>query len=47
VKSIKTGGTDKIIPELDKQGGRTLKQRMYKLILMVWEKEQLPKQWKE
>jgi hypothetical protein len=46
-KSNKAGGTDNIIPELIKQGGRTLKQRIYKLILMIWEKDQLPNQWKE
>ena len=47
LKSNKTGGTDNIIPELIKQGGRTLKQRIYKLILMIWDKDQLPNQWKE
>jgi hypothetical protein len=47
LKSNKVGGTDNIIPELIKQGGRTLKQRIYKLIIMIWEKEQLPNQWKE
>ena len=47
LKSNKAGGTDNIIPELIKQGGRTLKQRIYKCTLMIWEKEQLPNQWKE
>ena len=47
LKSNKAGGTDNIIPELIKQGGRTLKHRMYKLIIMIWEKEQLPNQWNE
>jgi len=47
LKSNKAGGTDNIIPELVKQEGRTLKQRIYKLILMIWEKEHLPNQWKE
>jgi len=46
LKSNKARGTDKIIPELIKQGGRTLKQRIYKLII-IWEKEQLPNQWNE
>ena len=32
LKSNKAGGTDNIIPELVKQGGRTLKQRIYQLI---------------
>ena len=30
-----------------KQGGRTLKQRIHKLIKMIWEEEQLPNQWNE
>jgi hypothetical protein len=47
LKSNKTGGSDNIIPELVEQGGRTLKQRICRLILMIWEKEQLPNQWKE
>ena len=47
LKSNKAGGTDNIIPELGKEGGRTLKQRLYKLILLIWEKEQMPNQWKE
>jgi hypothetical protein len=47
LKSNKAGGTNNIIPELIKQSGRTPKQRIYKLILMIWEKEQFPNQWKE
>ena len=47
MKSNKAGGTNNIIPELIKQGGRTLKQRICKLILMIWEKVQLPNQRKE
>jgi len=35
LKSNKVEGTDNIIPELIKQGGRTLKQRIYKLIIMI------------
>ena len=42
LKSNKAGGTDNIIPELVKQGGRTLKQRLCKLILMIWEKNNCP-----
>jgi len=47
LKSNKLGGTDTIISELIKQGGRTFKQRIYKLLLMMWEKEHLPNHWKE
>jgi hypothetical protein len=42
LKSNKAGDTDIIIPELIKHGGRTLKQRIYKLIILIWEKDQLP-----
>jgi len=45
LKSNKAGGTDNIISDLIKQGGRTLKQITYKLVIKVWEKEQLPSQW--
>ena len=38
LKSNKAGGTDNIIPKLVKQGGRSMKQRIYKLILRIWEK---------
>ena len=47
LKSNKAGDTDNIIPELIIQGGRTLKQRIYKLTLMIWEAVQFPNQWKE
>jgi hypothetical protein len=47
LKSNKAGGTDNIIHDLIKQGGGTLKQRIYKHIIMIWEKEQLPNQWNE
>jgi hypothetical protein len=47
LESNKAGGTDNIISELIKQGRRTLKQRIYKLIIMIWEKEQLPNQLNE
>ena len=47
LKSNKTGGTDNVIPTLSNQGGRTLKGRIYKLMLMIWEIEQFRNQWKE
>ena len=47
LKCNKAGRTDNIIPELIKYGGRTLRQRIYKPITMIWEKEQLPNQWNE
>jgi len=36
LKSGKAGGTDNIIPELIKYGGRALKHRIYRLITMIW-----------
>jgi hypothetical protein len=47
LKSKKAGGTDNIIPELIKHGGKTLKQRIYNLITMIWEKGQLHSEWNE
>jgi len=40
-------GSDNIPPELLKCGSRTLKQKLYKLILMIWNNKQLPQQWNE
>jgi len=44
LKLNKAAGSDNIPPELLKHGGRTLKQKLYKLILMIWNNEQLPQQ---
>jgi hypothetical protein len=43
-KSNKAAGTGNIPPEFSNVG-RTFKQKLYKLILKVWDKEQLPTQW--
>ena len=40
-------GSDNIPPALLKHGGRTLKQKLYKLILKIWNNEQLPQQMNE
>jgi hypothetical protein len=42
LKSNRADGTDNIPPELIKNGGRTLKYKLCKLILKIWDKEQLP-----
>jgi hypothetical protein len=47
LKLNKAAGSENIPPELLQHGGRTLKQKLYKLILMIWNNEQLPQQWDE
>jgi hypothetical protein len=44
LKPNKAAGSDNIPPELLKHGGRTLRQKLHKLILMIWNNEQLPQQ---
>ena len=44
MKMNKVAGSENIPPELLKHGGRTLKQKIYKLILMIRNNEQLPQQ---
>jgi len=43
----KAACSDRIPPELLKHGGRALKQKLHKLILMLWNNEQLPQQLNE
>jgi len=45
LKENKAPGTDNIPAELIKYGGYILKYRMYKLILLIWNKGQLPIEW--
>jgi hypothetical protein len=47
LKTNKAAGTDNIPGELIKYGGRTLKQKIYKLILNIWNNETLRAQWNE
>jgi hypothetical protein len=47
LKTNKAAGTDNIPGKLIKHGGRTLKQKMYKLIHNIWKTETLPVQWNE
>jgi hypothetical protein len=47
LKTNKAAGTDNIPGELIKHGGRTLKQKIHKLILSIWNTEALPVQWNE
>jgi hypothetical protein len=47
LKRHKSPGTDQIPAELIKAGGRTIPSEIHKLINSIWDKEELPEQWKE
>jgi hypothetical protein len=47
LKSYKSPGTDQIPAELIKAGGETLYSDIHRLICSIWNKEELPQQWKE
>jgi hypothetical protein len=47
LKSYKSPGTDQILAELIKAGGETLCSEIHKIISCIWNKEELPQQWKE
>ena len=47
LKSHKSQGTDQIPAELIKAGGRTIRCAIHKLIISIWNKEELPEEWKE
>jgi hypothetical protein len=47
LKRHKSPGIDQIRAELIKAGGRTIRSEIHKLINSVWNKEELPEQWKE
>jgi len=47
LKSHKSPRTDQIPAELFKTGGRTIRSEIHKLTNSVWNKEELPEQWKE
>jgi hypothetical protein len=47
LKSYKFPSTDWILAELIKAGGETLCSGIHKLICSIWNKEELPYQWKE
>jgi hypothetical protein len=47
LKSYKSPGTDQIMAELIKAEGETLCSEIHKLISSIWNKEELPQQWKE
>ena len=47
LKSHKSLGTDQIPAELNKAGGKTISREIHKLIISVWNKEDLPGEWRE
>ena len=47
LKSHKSPGIDQIPAELIKVGGSTIRGAIYKLIIAIWNKEELPGEWKE
>ena len=47
LKSHKSPGIDQIPTELIKEGGRTIRYQIHKLIFSIWNKEGLPEEWKE
>jgi hypothetical protein len=47
LKSHKSPGIDHIPAELIKAGGRTIRGAIHKLITAIWNKEELPEEWKE
>jgi hypothetical protein len=46
-RSYKSPGTDQIPAELIEAGGETSYSEIHKLICSIWNKEELPHQWKE
>ena len=47
LKSHKSPGIDQIPAELVKAGGSTVLSAIHKLIIAIWNKEELPGKWKE
>ena len=47
LKSHKSPGIDQITAELIKAGGRTIQYEIHKLIISIWNKEELPEEWKD
>jgi hypothetical protein len=47
LKRNKSPDTDQIPVELIKAGGKEIRSQIHKLIISIWNKEELPEQWKE
>ena len=46
LKNHKSPGIDQIPAELIKVGGRTIRCEIHKFIISIWNKEELPDEWK-
>jgi hypothetical protein len=46
-KRYKAPGSDQIPAEMIQAGGKTLHSEIHTLIMLIWNKEELPHQWKE
>ena len=46
LQSHKSPGIDLIPAELIKEGGRTIRYQIHKIIVSIWNKEELPEEWK-
>jgi hypothetical protein len=47
LKSNKSAGIDQIPAELINAGGRTICYEIHKLLISIWNKEELSEEWKE
>ena len=47
LKSHKSPDIDQIRAEMIKAGGRTIQYEIHKLIIFIWNKEELPEEWKD
>jgi len=47
LKSHKSPGVDQTPTEVIKAGGKTIRCEVHKLIISIWNKEELPEEWKE
>jgi hypothetical protein len=47
LKSFKSPGSDQIPAELTQTGGEILHSKIHNIINSIWNKEELPDQWKE
>jgi hypothetical protein len=47
MKLNKAAGSDEILPEVIKNGGLMLKQKVCQLIVKIWKQEKMPCEWPE